>query len=91
MYLFAKNDNASGEPKSPAASRFYFLKIWQDGNLVRSYRPVMLTNGVVALWDFVNREAYLPKSTTAPYNYTIFPVVGPTGAEIKAGLMIIIK
>ena len=91
MYLFAKNDNASGEPKSPAASRFYFLKIWQDGNLVRSYRPVMLTNGVVALWDFVNREAYLPKSTIAPYNYTIFPVVGPTGAEIKAGLMIIIK
>ena len=94
LYLFAKNDSDAGTPKTPAASRFYFLKIWQgnsDGTgmqLVRNYKPVRLTNGLVALWDFENDVPYLPKSTTAPYNYTTFPVVGPDGAEIRAGLMI---
>ena len=97
MYLFAKNDEDSGKPKSPAASRFYYLKMWQgnsDGTemqLVRNYKPVRLTNGLVVLWDFVNDEPYLPQSTTAPYNYTTFPIVGPNGAEIKAGLIIFLR
>lgn len=97
MYLFAKNDEDSGKPKSPAASRFYFLKIWQgnsDGTgmqLVRDYKPVRLTNGLVVLWDFANDEPYLPQSTTAPYNYTTFPVVGTDGERIAPGIMVIIR
>ncbi len=97
LYLFAKHDSDAGTPASPAASRFYFLKLWQgnsDGTnmrLVRDYRPVMLTNGLVVLWDFANSEPYVPKSTTAPYNDTTFPVVGPLGAEIGAGSTIIIR
>ena len=97
LYLFAKNDSDAGTPKTPAASRFYFLKLWQgdaDGSnvqLVRNFRPVKLTNGLVVLWDFVEKKAYLPQSTTAPYDCTTFPVVGPDGAEIRDGLMIIVR
>ena len=97
LYLFAKHDSDAGTPASPAASRFYWLKLWQgnaDGTnmrLVRNYRPVKLSNGLVVLWDFVNNEPYVPKSTTAPYADTTFPVVGPDGAEITAGLTILIR
>ena len=97
LYLFAKNDSNAGTPVSPAASRFYFLKLWQgdaDGSnmqLVRNFRPVKLSNGLVVLWDFVEKKAYVPQSTTAPYDYTTFPVVGPDGAEIRDGLMIIVR
>ncbi len=96
MYLFAKNDGAlSGQYL--AESRFYFLKIWQgdsDGSnmrLVRNYKPVKLTNGLVVLWDFVNGEAYLPQTKAAPYNYTTFPVVGPDGARIAEGAVILVR
>ena len=97
LYLFAKNDNNAGTPSQPAESRFYFLKIWQgdaDGNnmqLVRNFRPVKLTNGLVVLWDFVEKKPYVPKSTTSPYYDTTFPVVGPDGDLIRAGLWIIIR
>lgn len=97
MYLFAKNDSDSGKPASPAASRFYYLKIWQgnsDGTgmqIMRDFRPVRLTNGLVVLWDFANNEPYLPKSTTAPYNYTTFPVVGTDGERIYTRTRIIVR
>lgn len=97
LYLFAKNDSDAGTPVSPAASRFYFLKIWQgdaDGSnmrLVRNYKPVKLSNGLVVLWDFVEKKPYVPKSTTSPYYDTTFPVVGPDGDLIRAGLWIIIR
>ena len=97
LYLFAKHDSDAGTPASPAASRFYFLKLWQgnsDGSNmqpVRDFRPVKLTNGLVVLWDFVNDVPYVPKSTTAPYNDTTFPVVGPDGAPIRDGIMLILR
>ena len=97
LYLFAKHDDDAGTPKTPAASRFYWLKIWQgdaDGSnmqLVRNYKPVRLSNGLVVLWDFVEKKAYVPQSTTAPYNYTTFPVVGPDGEEIHPGLLVILR
>ena len=97
MYLFAKNDNDAGKPISPAGSRFYWLKIWQgdsDGTemqLARDFKPVRLSNGLVVLWDFANNEPYLPKSTTAPYNYTTFPAVGPDGERIYTGTRLIIR
>ena len=97
LYLFAKHDSDAGTPVTPAASRFYFLKIWQgDSNgsnmqIVRDFKPVKLTNGLVVLWDFVNDMPYVPKSTTAPYGYTTFPVVGSDGALIRDGLNILIR
>lgn len=97
MYLFAKHHTNAGTPESPAASRFYFLKLWQgdsDGSnmaLVRNYRPVKLSNGLVVLWDFANDVPYLPKSTTSPYNYTTFPVVGPDGAKIAEPFVVVVR
>ena len=97
LYLFAKHDSDAGTPGTPAASRFYFLKLWQgdaDGSnmqLVRNFRPVKLTNGLVVLWDIVEKKPYVPKSTTSPYYDTTFPVVGPDGDLIRAGLWIIIR
>jgi hypothetical protein len=58
---------------------------------MRDFRPVRLSNGLVVLWDFANNEPYLPKSTTAPYNYTTFPVVGPDGAKINEPFVITIR
>ena len=97
LYLFAKNDSDAGTPISPAASRFYFLKIWQgnsDGSnmhLVRYYRPVKLTNGHVVLWDSVEKQVYRPQSVTAPYAYTTFPVVGPDGGPITEPFVMIVR
>ena len=97
LYLFAKNDSDAGTPVSPAASRFFFLKLWQgdaDGSNmlpVRNFRPVKLTNGLVVLWDFVENKPYVPKSTTAPYRDTTFAVEGPVGARIKEPFVITIR
>jgi len=80
-----------------AASRFCFLKLWHgdaDGSnmrLVRNFRLVKLTNGLVVLWDFVENKPYVAKSTTAPYYDTTFPVVGPDGAKIALGSTIFIR
>ena len=97
MYLFAKNDGAALSAQYLAECRFYYLKIWQgnsDGTgmrLVRDFRPVRLTNGLVALWDFANDVPYLPQTKAAPYNYTVFPVVGSDGDKIRDGLLLLIR
>ena len=59
--------------------------------LVRDFKPVKLTNGLVVLWDFVENKPYVPKSTTAPYNDTTFPVEGPYGERIYTRTRIIIR
>ena len=95
MYLFACHQN--GSPTYPGSYRFYGLKLWQgnaDGSnlqLLRDFKPVKLSNGVVVLWDFQNNEPYLPQSTTAPYNYTTFPAVGPDGERIYTRTRVIIR
>ena len=97
LYLFAKHDSDAGTPVTPAASRFYFLKLWQgDANgdnmqPVRNFRPVKLTNGLVVLWDFVENKPYVAKSTTAPYFDTSFPVLGPDGAKINEPFVVIVR
>ena len=97
LYLFAKNDSDAGTPVSPAASRFYFLKIWQgdsDGGnmqIVRNFRPVKLSNGLVVLWDSVENKPYVAKSTTAPYYDTSFPVVGPDGEKIATAFIMVVR
>ncbi|MBQ3288148.1 MAG: hypothetical protein IJH50_01895 [Kiritimatiellae bacterium] len=89
LYLFAAN--VSGEVQFPADVRFYWLKIWQDGNLLRNFKPVRLANGLVVLWDFVENKAYPAQSVAAPSDYTRFSAVGPDGAVIRDGAMIIIR
>lgn len=95
LYLFAKNDN--GAPKSPASSRFYYLRVWRgdsDGanmQLVRDFRPVRFSNGLVALWDSVEKKPYFAQSVAAPFGHTTFPVVGPDGGQVASGLIILAR
>ncbi len=95
LYLFTCH--MDGTPQYSGKGRIYWLKLWQgdaDGSnmrLVRNYKPVKLSNGLVVLWDFVEKKAYVPQSTTAPYNYTTFPVVGSDGEKIRPGSMVIVR
>lgn len=49
IYLFACNDN--GKVVLPGRVRVKSLKLWQDGNLVRHYRPVLTKKGAVVMWE----------------------------------------
>ena len=101
MYLFACNrleaSKVNSYPTWASKTRFYWLKIYQGdmngGNLqlVRDYKPVRLTNGLVVLWDFVEKKAYPAQSMTAPYAYTRFSAVGPDGEGIYDGTRIIFR
>ena len=95
LYLFAMNQN--GSPTYAGAARLYYLKLSQgnaDGSnmqVVRNLKPVRLTNGLVVLWDFVEKKAYLPQLVSAPGTYTTFSSVGADGEAIRDGLMIVVR
>ena len=95
LYLFALDQD--GAPTYNGKARLYYLKLYQgnsDGSnmqLVRNFKPVQLSNGLVALWDFKNKKAYLPQLVSSPGTYTQFPVVGSTGDKINAGTVILIR
>ena len=83
LYLFALN--YGGTAQYFGRTRFYWLKIWQDGQLVRNFRPILLESGLAALWDSVSKQVFLP---TAP-----FSAMGPVSGEfeITSGMTIIIR
>ncbi|MBR2838560.1 MAG: hypothetical protein IKE55_07250 [Kiritimatiellae bacterium] len=90
MYLFAAN--IADAPTSSSDVRLYWLKIWQDGNLVRNFKPVRLKgSGVVALWDFVEDKPYFPQSVSSPVYYKDFSAVGPDGAQALPGTRLIVR
>ena len=39
----------------------------------------------------MNKKAYPAQSTTSPYNYTAFPVIGPDGEKIAEAFMMIVR
>ena len=86
-----------GAPTYNGKARLYYLKLYQgnaDGSnmqLVRNFKPVQLSNGLVALWDFVEKKPYLPQLVSSPGSTTLFPVVGETGDKISVGTFIIIR
>lgn len=57
MYLFAQNKKGSAVLKSSV--RCYGVKIWQDRELVRDFRPC-LKNGAACLYDSVSRKIFYP-------------------------------
>ena len=65
LYVFARNNN--GTPDSFSTSRLYGLKIWQNGDLVRDFRPC-LKNGVAGLYDAVSRRIFYSLGTPLIYN-----------------------
>ena len=72
LYLFGCND--AGHVNYRSRARLYWLKIWQDGRLVRSFVPVLLDCGLPALWDKVDDRVYAPNVP--------FAAVGPVTGDI---------
>ena len=95
LYVFAMDQD--GSPTYAGKARLYYLKLYQgnaDGSnmrLVRNFKPVKLANGLVVLWDFVEKKPYLPQLVSSPGSTTLFPVVGETGDKISVGMFIIIR
>ena len=83
LYLFALN--YGGTAQYFGRTRFYWLKIWQDGQLVRNFRPILLESGLAALWDSVSKQVFLPNVP--------FSAMGPVSGEfvIKGGATIIVR
>ena len=70
MYLFACNVNGQprldGNVSMAAKARCYGLKIWQNGVLVRDFRPC-LKNGVAGLYDDVSGRIFYSSGTPLSY------------------------
>ncbi len=81
LYLFAAN--FGGTPLYFGRCRFRWLKIWQDGELVRNFRPVLLDSGFSALWDSVGERVFWPN---AP-----FSAVGPVTRKFNSNTVIIVR
>ena len=58
MFLFAGNNSGSAGWKCNA--KLYGCRIWQDGTLVRDFRPCVAADGRAALWDEVEGKCYYP-------------------------------
>jgi len=95
LYVFTCNKD--GTPQYNGAARLYWLKLYQgdsDGSnmqLVRNFKPVRLSNGIVVLWDFVNDKPYLPQSVTDPYGQAQFSVVGPDGEPLRPPFVMVVR
>lgn len=95
LYVFAMDQD--GAPTYPGKARLYSLKLCQgnaDGSemqLVRNFKPVRLSNGIVALWDFKNKKAYLPQLVSSPGTTVQFTTVGPDGDPVAAPLVLVIR
>ncbi len=61
LYVFANNQN--GTAAGFSKTRCYGLKIWQDGTLVRDFRPCV-HNGRAGLYDAQNDQIYYSGSST---------------------------
>ena len=59
--------------------------------LVRNFKPVRLSNGLVALWDFQNSKAYLPQRVSSPGTFTQFTAVGDTGDKVASPFTLVIR
>ena len=79
MYLFAQHNGAVSSSSDPnqvdlcSAVRCYGVKIWQDGTLVRDYRPCMKGNRA-GLYDAVSKEIFFSRSST---DFVDGPVLKP--------------
>ena len=63
LYLFALN--YGGTAQYFGRTRFYWLKIWQDGALVRDFWPCMTVDGEAGLYDEVSGMVYVSASGTS--------------------------
>ncbi len=71
LHLFAVSGANGAYAFAPSGTRCYYLKIWQDGALVRDFIPCLNSEGVPGLYDAVNNRFYSNKGSgmfrTGPY------------------------
>ncbi len=86
LYLFALSRESNGvNNKAPAGTRCYYLKIWQDGVLVRDYKPCY-HDGIVTLYDVKNDTYATPVAgTLATASMAITPSDPQWGAALTVG------
>ena len=95
LYLFARNND--GVPDYGGRNRCYWFKLWQgdaDGSnmrLVRSFMPVRLKNGLVVLWDLIEKKPYPAQAIASPGGYVTFSTIGPDISKFHSGLISIFK
>lgn len=71
----------SDSVSSTAKMRCWGCKIWEDGVLVRDFRPA-LVGSVAGMWDVVGEQFYSSGNATWPF------IAGP---KIKQGLAVILR
>ena len=81
LYLFG--NNRAGTVENLSSVRLYGLKIWQDGELVRDFRPVLLDSGFAALWDKVSERVFVSNMP--------FSAVGPVTRKFNSGTVISVR
>jgi len=70
LYLFALGHGAREDGVNcMTMARVYWLKIYQNGNLVRDYRPAC-SNGVYGLWEDVN-NVFCGSATATPFKANV--------------------
>jgi len=61
MWLFATNN--SGEVQYPFKGKVYYVKIYDNGSIVRDFVPAKNSSGVIGMYDTVNNEFYTNQGT----------------------------
>lgn len=61
IYLFARNNNGSFD--RPSWAKIYYLKIFDNNNLVRDYIPVLDSSNRPCLFDKVEKKFYYNQGT----------------------------
>ena len=76
VVLFARGTSTVAESSNRTRGKIYYAKIWNKGNLVRDFVPVLDTEGVPCMYDKVSEEFFYNNGTgnflygekpTAPY------------------------
>jgi hypothetical protein len=83
LYFFAMNNVVNGvyTPRYHSSVRLYWAKIWQDGVLLRDYRPMLLSNGEVTLYDLCTKS----------YSSVFYPAWGAETRDYTTGTMVLFR
>lgn len=63
MYLFALNTADDSSKTFPSTFKLYSCQIYDNGTLVRDFRPALDSDGVACLYDKVSRTYFYNKGT----------------------------
>jgi len=87
LIIFGLNQGGAIQTSS---TRLYYLKLWDNGTLVRHFIPVKDQNNIVCLFDTIENKFYYNQGIgnfTASQNEGTPVVIGDKAKEIKYGYM----